>query len=326
MLSPGSGGYVRVGLGMGESGLPLVSVMIATRNRVALLQRALGSVVSQDYPRVEILIADDASEDGTSGSVRSQYPGARLFRFEENRGLVVARNVLMREAKGEYIVSLDDDAYFLNADAISNVVRRMQQEPEIGVVTFQIRQPGRAESDRERVEHYTHLFGGGRHCLRRAVLEDVGGYREFFFHQGEESDLSLHLLDKGYRILFFPGATVFHEKAGMGRDSTRIPKYTIRNLLLRSWLNEPFPWWVLSTGNTIARCVAKGARAGNLRHVIGGFWSAIGEIPRVISLRRPVSSRTVWLYLALRRGVIADTSAIRSVYQDPPRGVRNLFG
>ena len=311
---------------MGEDALPLVSVMIATRNRVALLPRALDSVIRQDYPRIEVLILDDASSDGTSDYIRAHYPQVRMFRYEENRGLVVARNLMMREAKGEYIVSLDDDAYFLNGDAISNVVRRMGREPEIGVATFRILGPGAAEAGGWTAEHYTHLFGGGRYCLRKALLEEVGDYRDFFFHQAEESDLALRILDKGYRILFFPGAVVFHENSAIGRDSTRIPRYMVRNLLLRSWLNEPFPWWVLSTGNTIARCVAKGARAGNLRHVIGGFWSAIGEIPRVISLRRPVSSRTVWLYLALRRGVIADTSAIRSVYQDPPRGVRNLFG
>ncbi len=310
---------------MSEGALPLVSVMIATRDRVALLRRALDSVFTQDYPDVEVLLVDDASEGGTSEFVRTKYPGVRLIRFEENRGYILARNLMMGLAKGEFIISLDDDAYLINRDAIANVVRRMQAEPEIAMVAFQVRKPTDRKVRRSTGEHYAHLFSGCGHCLRRSVLTEVGDYREFFFHQGEESDLALRLLDKGYRILSFPGAVVFHEMSPTGRDSTRIPAYTIRNLLFRAWLNEPFPWWILSTGNTIVKCVAKGARAGNLRHVLRGFWSALGEIPRVMALRRPVSSKTIWVYLALRKLEITNASAVKHVYQAPPRSLRNLF-
>ena len=99
----------------------------------------------------------------------------------------------------------------------------------------------------------------------------------------------------------------------------------VRNLLLRAWLNEPFPWWILSTGNTIGKCLVKGARAGNLRHVLWGLGSAIREIPRAMRLRRPISSKTIWVYLALRRTKITSASMVQQVYQAPPRSVRNLF-
>jgi GT2 family glycosyltransferase len=299
--------------------------MIATRNRAALLRRALASVRVQDYPRLEVLVLDDASEDGTSEYLRVHCPDIRLFRFDENRGLIAARNSMMAEARGEYIVSLDDDAYFLSADAISRVVQRMCREPEIGVVAFRIYENEGMETRGRAVEQYTHIFSGCAHCLRKAVLDEVGCYRAFFFRQGGESDLALRLLDKGYRILFMSQAMVFHARSPLGRDPWCVPLYTVKNRLLRSWLNEPFPWWVLSTGNAIVKCVINGARAKNLRHVLRGIWAAVGEVPRVRSLRRPISSKTIWLYLALRRSMIADSLAIQELSRKPPRVLRNLL-
>ncbi len=310
---------------MGEDALPLVSVMIATRNRKALLSRALASVYKQDYPGIEVLIVDDASSDGTTDYVRGQYPEARLFRCEENRGLIVARNLMMREARGEYIVSLDDDAYFVNEDAISNVIRRMRQEPEIGVVTFRIQRSEARRAIKRTAGRYAHLFVGCGHCIRKAVIERIGYYREFFFHQGEETDLSLRVLDGGYRILSFPSAVVVHEESLIARDVNRVPTYRIRNLLLCHWINVPFPWWVLLTGRTIVGSVARGWKEGNLACIMRGFCKAIQGIPEAMSVRKPVSARTVWVWAFLRGTNVHDAVAIGQVYENPPRSLKGML-
>jgi len=313
-----------VGMAMGEQP-PLTSVMITTRNRLALLPRALESVFRQDYPRIEVLVLDDASSDGTSEYVRAHYPQVRLFRFEENRGYVVGRNLMMREAKGEYIVSLDDDAYFVNADAVSNVVERMQQETEVGVVNFRMRKSEARPAQERPGEHYVRLFGGGRHCIRKTVIEKVGYYRELFFHQGEETDLALRILDKGYRILSFSGAVIVHAESEIGRSPTRIPTYRIRNLLLCYWINGPFPWWMLMTARTIVGCLRSGWKERNLPSVLRGLRRAIKEIPVAISLRCPVSSRTVWLWFALNRERVTDSATIQRLYENPSRSLKMVF-
>lgn len=311
---------------MPDKSIPPVSVMIATRNRLALLQRALRSVFAQDYSKLEILIVDDASEDGTSDYIRSHYPDIRLFRFEENRGLVTARNLMMREAQGEYIFSIDDDAYFLNQDAISKVVDRMQPEPELGVVTFRILKREDEDLCGAEGEHYTNLFLGGAHCIRKAVLAEVGYYRESFFRQAEESDLALRLLDKGYRLCFFSGATIVHEFSPVARDFASLAINGAKNLLLRAWINEPFPWWVLSTANSVVKLVYHGARKRTLPYVLAGFWAAIRELPRVKSMRRPVSSKTMRLYFALRQKMVTDVSDVRRLYGAPPSFLRSFLG
>jgi hypothetical protein len=307
--------------------LPLVSVIITTRNRRSLLEKALQSVYAQDYPNREILVLDDASEDGTSDHLRSCHPDVHLFRYEENRGLIAGRNLLMREARGDYLVSLDDDAYFLNVDAVSNVVARIEAEPELAVISFRVVDPHGLVPDAPEEEYYTKSYWGLGHCIRKAVLQETGYYREIVRRQSEESDLSLRVLDKGYRLLQFPRATVVHPHYVPGKAIPGSPEYrdlgqiwifTAKARLLQAWLNEPFPWYLLSTLNALVKYTARAAWRRSLGHVSRGFYEAFKEFPTLKKTRRPVSSRTMLLYFALGRHTFTDASQVRALYNSPP--------
>jgi len=309
----------------------LASVFIPTRNRLPLLQKALRSVYAQDYPNCEILVLDDASEDGTSEYIRSHHPDIRLFRREQNRGLIVSRNLLMREARGDYLISIDDDAYFLNTDAISNVVARMEAEPELGIINFRVLDPEGHVPVFPEAEYYTSVYWGLGHCLRKAVLQETGYYRELLKWGGEERDLSLRALDRGFRLLQFLGATVVHPRFVPGKALPGSPEYrdlapiwlfTAKARLLHAWLNEPFPWYLMSTAGVLFGYTARAARGGFLRDVLGGFFAAVKDYPQFKATRRPVSSRAMRIYLALGRQRIRDRSAIQALYQSPP----SLFG
>ena len=94
--------------------MPLVSVIIPTRNRSSLLERALKSVTAQTYKDWEIIIIDDASSDGTENAVSVFQNGIiRYIRLSERKGGAVARNTGIKEAKGEFIAFLDDDDEWL---------------------------------------------------------------------------------------------------------------------------------------------------------------------------------------------------------------------
>lgn len=90
--------------------IAVVSVVIPTRNRAAMLQRAVQSVLAQTYPHLEVVIVDDASNDETKNVVRVfQDSRVRYIRHEVNRGGSAARNTGVCSATGEYIAFLDDD-------------------------------------------------------------------------------------------------------------------------------------------------------------------------------------------------------------------------
>lgn len=89
---------------------PLVSVVIPTRNRTALLARAIQSVRQQTYENLEIIVVDDASTDDTQKIVGGLAdPRIRYIRHDVNRGGPAARNTGILAARGEYIAFLDDD-------------------------------------------------------------------------------------------------------------------------------------------------------------------------------------------------------------------------
>ena len=87
-----------------------VSVIIPTYNRFSMLKDALASVLSQDYRgKVQIIVVDDNSSDGTSKIISDKYPEVDLISLKENSGPYVARNRGLKEAKGKYIAFLDSD-------------------------------------------------------------------------------------------------------------------------------------------------------------------------------------------------------------------------
>jgi glycosyltransferase involved in cell wall biosynthesis len=99
-----------------QPALPLISVYMPTFNRVDMVQRAIRSVLAQDYPHLELLVVDDASTDATWDTLNRVYadePRVRLFRQEKGQGACAARNLAIAEAKGEFVTGLDDDDEFL---------------------------------------------------------------------------------------------------------------------------------------------------------------------------------------------------------------------
>ncbi len=89
----------------------LVSVVIPTFNRAYYLPHTIDSVLRQSHSNTEIVIVDDGSTDGTEELIRRQYPDESRIRYlrQENQGVSAARNLGLRESRGNYIAFLDSD-------------------------------------------------------------------------------------------------------------------------------------------------------------------------------------------------------------------------
>ncbi|EHH2482019.1 glycosyltransferase [Vibrio parahaemolyticus] len=92
-----------------------VSIYIPTHNRIDLLKRAIKSVFSQTYKNWELLIVNDASEDGTReylDNLTKIDSRVKVFHNEYSLGACSSRNIAIKNATGYYITGLDDDDYF----------------------------------------------------------------------------------------------------------------------------------------------------------------------------------------------------------------------
>jgi glycosyltransferase involved in cell wall biosynthesis len=103
---------------------PLVSVIITTYNRSAMVGDAIESVLKQDFLDYEIIVIDDGSTDGTNDALR-KYKRVNYF-YQENQGISRARNQGLALSQGEFVCFLDsDDLWLPNKLAVQ--VRVMQE-------------------------------------------------------------------------------------------------------------------------------------------------------------------------------------------------------
>lgn len=87
---------------------PLVSVILPTYNRAWALETAIDSVLSQDYPNIELVVVDDGSQDNTQALLK-EYHNKIIILFQENSGVSAARNLGIKKSNGEFIALLDSD-------------------------------------------------------------------------------------------------------------------------------------------------------------------------------------------------------------------------
>ena len=123
--------------------------MIPTFGQQNLILDAIDSALAQDYPNLEVIVADDASPDCT-GDVVAMRSDERLryHRNDTNLGRVGNyRNTLYRLAEGAWVVNLDGDDYFTDCGFVSAAVARTLKDPEVVIVAAR----GRADSGDMRI-------------------------------------------------------------------------------------------------------------------------------------------------------------------------------
>ena len=90
---------------------PLISVIVVNYNRGELLRQCLMSFMRQTYPFLEVLVVENGSSDGSLAVVRSfTDERIRLFALDRNAGFAEGSNIASREARGEFIALINNDA------------------------------------------------------------------------------------------------------------------------------------------------------------------------------------------------------------------------
>jgi glycosyltransferase involved in cell wall biosynthesis len=127
-----------------EPELPLVTIMIPTYGQEMIVLDAVDSALAQDYPNLEVIVADDASPDNTAAIVATRQDSRlRYHRNRFNLGRIANyRNTLYNLANGEWVVNLDGDDYFTDSGFIGAAVAIALREPGILVVMAHGRELG----------------------------------------------------------------------------------------------------------------------------------------------------------------------------------------
>jgi glycosyltransferase involved in cell wall biosynthesis len=121
---------------MSGDSLPLVSVVIPSFNHGQYISQAIGSVLDQDYPNLELIIVDDGSTDDTH-QVLQEYVGrdrVKVFLNKDNRGQGARLNFAIDQASGSFICILPSDDWFLPGKIRRQVDRFAELPQEVGLI------------------------------------------------------------------------------------------------------------------------------------------------------------------------------------------------
>ncbi len=228
-----------------QANAPVVTAIVVSHNSRETIESAVRSALRSAGPHtIQVIVVDNESTDGTADFVQETFPEVTLIR-SENIGFAGGNNVGLELAKGRYILLLNPDAE-LCGRGLEECIDYMNLNDDIGILGCRVihsndgdhpnvfrcptlrklayailvsdtrmrrsprfTDPYYAQLEPDRPSDVDVVVG----CFmlaRRSAVAQVGGMDERFFLYSEESEWCHRMREGGWRVCYFPGATVRH--------------------------------------------------------------------------------------------------------------------
>ena len=313
------------------------SIVIPNWNGRDLLEKFLPTVVAACGPSDEIIVVDNASDDGSAQFLRERFPTVRVLEMDRNHGFGGGSNAGVRAARHSVVVLLNNDMR-VTPGFVSALLAGFN-DPNVFAVSAQIffSDPARRREETgltagwfsngffrvrhdigDRIQKPFPAFyaGGGSSAYDRDKFLELGGFDPLFepFYL-EDTDLSYNAWRRGWKVLYQPQARVFHEHRGtIGKHFSpqTIQSYLQKNYVLMAWKNLHKSTWMWSHlfhlyGHMLLNCLGWTTET---RTTIGAFVQALRKFPQALRARRA----------ALLRATISDAEVLNrirpSVFRD----------
>lgn len=222
---------------------PLVSIIIPSFNRKVELENCLSSIYQQDYPRLEILVVDDGSIDGTDKMITEKFPAVRFLSSLVRYGPPYQRNVGIMSSQGEYLLFLDSDVIIHNSAIISRMVRIFQENKTVGSIGGEIRDewgtnsafgwhisPNGYCSPLEIQKHNKALIDcsyiGSCNCMvPKELIMRIGGFDPYYGYGSEDADLGIAIRNLNLQNVAGYSIAVKHLRSANGRYQHETYRY-----------------------------------------------------------------------------------------------------
>lgn len=244
----------------------LVSIIIVNWNGLRWLPDCFGSLAKQDYTNCEIIFVDNASKDESVAWVKKHYPETKIVVNRENLGFADANNAGYRQAKGKYILFLNNDTR-VTKTFLTELVHVIAADASIGAVqskTLLMDRPDTHDSvgafltptgflyhygfgakDQKKYDTEIELYTAKGACMmfRRDVLAGVAIDGNIFdpdyFAYFEESDLCHRVWLAGYRIVYAYTSVIYHKlgATSSSMDNAFIQYHSFKNRI-RTYLKN----------------------------------------------------------------------------------------
>jgi GT2 family glycosyltransferase len=237
---------------------PLVSIISVNYNQPNVTCEMLESLRAVTYPNFETFIVDNGSPSTNPDIIKEKYPEINLIISKENLGFAGGNNIALKEAKGDYVLLLNNDTE-VKPDFLDSLVSLMESDEKIGITSSKIlyfhedniiqyagipalnpiTSRGGSDGDKEvdngqhNVIKETFYAHGACMMIRKSVLEELGLLYEGYFLYYEEYDFTERVRKAGYKIYYQPNSAILHkESISTGKNSPLKTYYLNRNRVL----------------------------------------------------------------------------------------------
>jgi len=246
------------------------AVVILNWNGKPFLERYLPLVLKYNSPGIEIIVADNASTDGSVDFVKKSFPSVRIIQNPTNGGFAEGYNTALRQTDYEYYILLNSDVE-VTPNWIAPVIDLLDKNPEVAAVQPKIKSytnpsyfeyagaaggyidkygypfcRGRIfdviEKDEGQYNNESEIFWATGACLfvRASVFHAMAGFDEDLFSHQEEIDLCWRMKLSGYKVFYCSESEVLHYGGGMLPKSNSFKTYlNFRNNLVILCKNHP---------------------------------------------------------------------------------------
>lgn len=237
---------------------PLISIITINYKQAVITNQLLASLQFANWPNMEVIIVDNDSGINDFKKINTSYKNSRLILSKYNLGFSGGNNIGIREAKGEYILLLNNDTE-VDPGFLDPMIDLFESQNDVGAVspkikffhepdriqyagfssmnTFTLRMNaiGNRQFDDGSYEQLleTHFAHGCAMMVSRKVIDIVGLMPEEYFLYYEEHDWSTRIQNAGYKIYYQPKSVVYHkESASINKQSALKTYYITRNRIL----------------------------------------------------------------------------------------------
>lgn len=231
------------------------TIGISTRDRAEALRHTLERQRAIGLGDIRYIIVDDGSSDPRAiRAAAAQLPRCRFVRHEQSAGYVQRRQEMAEMCETEFLISLDDDSYFVDVGGMPKAIEEFSRDRRLALQSFRIVQLKPHERRETRfVAGELFWFRGCGYMLRVPAFLDVGGYPKEYIYGGEETHLTMQFFRAGYQMRHIPDVVVEHQWSGAARDPGRMEFNLTRSQAVVKFLNEPWLAAMAGLGNIILK-------------------------------------------------------------------------
>lgn len=234
-----------------------LSIIIVNYNVKEFLQNLLHSIQkAASQIKYEIILVDNASDDGSVEFIREKFPQITLIENKVNQGFSKGNNIALKIAKGDFILLINPDT-IMSEDTITRMIDFFNAHPDAGLAGCKILNPDGSlqlacrrsfpgpwtsfckvtglstmfPKSRlfarynltyldENSTYEVDAISGSFMMMKKEVYEKVGGFDEQFFMYGEDLDLCYRIQQNGYKVYYYPGTQIIHYKGESTKRSS----------------------------------------------------------------------------------------------------------